>query len=210
MRSRAGKAAAPGYHAITVERFRDARERLKLSQAEAAALLHVSTRTVRNWELGKTGIPYAAFRLLRIAAGHELPSPDWSGWSMRRGVLVAPNGRTFEAWQIEHIQWVFAAARLWLQEHAIRAAARKTDSPPLPSSAVALAVLYHARARRRAAHGDPQAGSPAGRARLARATTSGGIPESANRSTGARRAAPATVGGELSAAASKHATAAAK
>jgi DNA-binding transcriptional regulator YiaG len=40
-----------------------------LSIEETAKALHVTTRTVRYWISGRVGIPYAAYRLVRILVG---------------------------------------------------------------------------------------------------------------------------------------------
>lgn len=68
---------------------------LGLTPESAAQALHVSPRTVRYWISGKTLVPYAAYRLLRIMAGAELPSPGWDGWHMHSGKLWSPEGHGF-------------------------------------------------------------------------------------------------------------------
>lgn len=69
---------------------------LGLTPDTAAQALHVTPRTVRHWVSGKTLVPYAAYRLLRILAGAELPSPGWDGWHMHSGKLWSPEGHGFE------------------------------------------------------------------------------------------------------------------
>lgn len=69
---------------------------LGLSPDSAAQALHVTPRTVRHWISGKTLVPYAAYRLLRILAGSELPSNGWDGWHMHSGKLWSPEGYGFE------------------------------------------------------------------------------------------------------------------
>ncbi|WP_059441056.1 VC1465 family Xer recombination activation factor [Comamonas sp. E6] len=61
-----------------------------------AKFLHVSTRTVHNWESGKHDIPYATYRLLRLLNRMELPGRTWQGWCFHGGKLISPEGRTFE------------------------------------------------------------------------------------------------------------------
>jgi len=68
---------------------------LGLTPDSAAQALHVTPRTVRYWISGKTLVPYAAYRLLRILAGAELPSPGWDGWHMHSGKLWSPEGYGF-------------------------------------------------------------------------------------------------------------------
>ncbi len=62
------------------------------SRADCAKFLHVSERCVHNWERGRHAIPYAAYRLLRLHIGYELPGQDWDGWSISRGKLCTPEG----------------------------------------------------------------------------------------------------------------------
>lgn len=97
--------------------FTELRKTARMSERETACMLGVTTRTLRNWELGKARVPYSAYRLLRVIVGAQLPAPGWAGWTLRPGVLIAPNGHTFTAWQLEYLQWVFAAARLWLADY---------------------------------------------------------------------------------------------
>ena len=42
---------------------------LGLSRAQCAKFLHVTERTLHNWEAGTHPIPFAAFKLLRIHCG---------------------------------------------------------------------------------------------------------------------------------------------
>lgn len=68
---------------------------LGLTPETAAQALHVTPRTVRYWISGKTLVPYAAYRLLRVMAGAELPCPGWDGWHMHSGKLWSPEGHGF-------------------------------------------------------------------------------------------------------------------
>lgn len=61
-----------------------------------AKFLHVTERTLHNWESGKHDIPFATFKLLRLMNGLELPGLSWAGWSFRGGKLCSPEGRSFE------------------------------------------------------------------------------------------------------------------
>lgn len=65
---------------------------LGLSRAQCAKFLHVSARTLHNWESGRHAIPYAAFKLLRIHCYMELPGTAWRGWSIAHGKLCTPEG----------------------------------------------------------------------------------------------------------------------
>lgn len=62
------------------------------SRAQCAKFLHVSERTLHNWECGRHEVPYAAYKLLRIHCGMELPGSVWRGWSLSRGKLWTPEG----------------------------------------------------------------------------------------------------------------------
>lgn len=68
---------------------------LGLTPETAGKMLHVTPRTVRYWISGKTTIPYAAYRLLRILTGAELPCNGWDGWHMHSGKLWSPEGYGF-------------------------------------------------------------------------------------------------------------------
>jgi hypothetical protein len=65
------------------------------SRAACAKFLHVCERTLHNWESGRHDIPYAAFRLLRIECGYELPGAAWAGWRLSGGKLYTPEGFAF-------------------------------------------------------------------------------------------------------------------
>lgn len=54
----------------------------------------MTERTVYAWYSGRTAIPYAAYKLLRILRWFELPGP-WAGWSMHSGKLWSPEGLGF-------------------------------------------------------------------------------------------------------------------
>ena len=61
-----------------------------------AQILHVTPRTVRYWFSGKTVVPFAAYKLLRILNRFELPGDAWAGWHMHSGKLWTPEGFSFE------------------------------------------------------------------------------------------------------------------
>lgn len=67
-----------------------------LSIDEVGKLLRVTPRTVRYWFSGKTSVPYAAYKLLRILRLFELPGQGWDGWRMHSGKLWTPEGRSIE------------------------------------------------------------------------------------------------------------------
>jgi transcriptional regulator with XRE-family HTH domain len=101
------------FHPISPDKFRQVRQQVGLTQKDAACLLHVTTRTVALWESGKSGIPYAAFKLLKILVGFELPGEAWKGWTIRGDTLWSPEGRPYRAGYLSY-QWLtFAMADSW-------------------------------------------------------------------------------------------------
>ncbi|MGB7816365.1 MAG: VC1465 family Xer recombination activation factor [Methylotenera sp.] len=101
---------------IDYEKFKEIRYLAKLSISEVACLLHVTPRTIQNWETNEVAIPYSAYKLLRIYTGYDLPGQAWAGWSLCGASLVAPCGRTFEAHQLSYMWLTFLSARNW-QNH---------------------------------------------------------------------------------------------
>lgn len=65
---------------------------LGLDLSGCAKLLHVTERTLHNWESGKHDIPYATFKLLRLLSGMELPGESWRGWGFQGDKLRSPEG----------------------------------------------------------------------------------------------------------------------
>jgi Phage protein len=59
--------------------------------------LRVSERTVHNWEAGRVRIPYAAYKLIRILRGYELPGFEWKGYRLIGDTLWSPENRPFRA-----------------------------------------------------------------------------------------------------------------
>ena len=68
---------------------------LGLDLPGCAKLLHVTERTLHNWESGKHDIPFAAYKLLRLLNRMELPGDSWAGWCFHGGKLWTPEGRSF-------------------------------------------------------------------------------------------------------------------
>lgn len=76
-------------------------------------MLAVTVKTLSNWETGRSRIPYAAFKLLKVLTGYELPGDAWERWSLRGDTLFSPDGRSFKAWELMQLVHVFSMARLW-------------------------------------------------------------------------------------------------
>lgn len=104
---------------IEPEQFYLTRCAAHLSRFECACELGVSVRTVRNWENGFTCIPYAAFKLLRILSGWELPFRSWQGFSVRGDVLWTPEGKPLYAWEMNWLALTFSMARHWCAERGV-------------------------------------------------------------------------------------------
>ena len=81
---------------------------------EAAEMLRVTYRTLHNWESGRIQVPYAAFKLLRILTGYELPSSAWRGWMFLGEALWSPDGKKFTVADLNYLSLTFAMARQWL------------------------------------------------------------------------------------------------
>lgn len=68
---------------------------LGLDLEGCAKLLHVTERTLHNWESCKHDIPYSAYRLLRLLNRMELPGKSWAGWCFHGDKLWSPEGHGF-------------------------------------------------------------------------------------------------------------------
>lgn len=93
--------------------FVDVRLSAALTRAQAAQLLRVSVRTLRNWEQGKARVPYSAYALLRIHGGYALPGEAWQGWRIRGDALYSPEGLAFRASDAAWWSLTCAMARQW-------------------------------------------------------------------------------------------------
>lgn len=115
-------AARPGYRVDAAD-FVDVRLLAALTRAQAAHLLRVTVRTLRNWEQGKVRVPYSAYALLRIHGGYALPGEAWQGWRIRGDALYSPEGLAFRASDAAWWSLTCAMARQWLQMRQQGAAA---------------------------------------------------------------------------------------
>lgn len=112
-------------------------------RAGAAKLLHVSVRTLHNWESGRCAIPFAAYKLLRVMLRLELPGKAWEGWAFNRGLLWSPGGQSFAAHDFSWLSLLVRQARMFVQLYRERsailqeleAARRALSVPPRPASA---------------------------------------------------------------------------
>ncbi|MBP9871059.1 MAG: hypothetical protein KBC53_06115 [Nitrosomonas sp.] len=101
------------YKPIDHEKLRETRILSGLSKKEAANMLFVTYRTLHNWESGRVQVPYAAYKLLRILTGYDLPGESWSGWRLSGNTLWSPEGKNFTASDLSYLSLTFAMARQW-------------------------------------------------------------------------------------------------
>jgi DNA-binding XRE family transcriptional regulator len=95
--------------AVTGSRFRTARAACCLGLPEAAKLFRVTPRTIQNWETGRVRVPYAAFKLMRVLRGHDLPHPAWKGFRLVGNTLWTPEGHPFRP---DHMAWWSLTCRM--------------------------------------------------------------------------------------------------
>lgn len=93
-------------------------------------------RTVRAWDRGRTRVPWAVVRLLRLLRCGELEgiSKPWAGWLLRGDRLISPEGREFRAHQMAYWGNTVAMAGFWRAQR--RQARLSAASGYLGSSAV--------------------------------------------------------------------------
>jgi len=101
-------------------------------------MLHVTYRTMHNWESGWVQVPYAAFKLLHILTGYELPSDAWRGWKF----LWSPEGKKFNAADLNYLSLTFAMAKQWRLE---REEKRKSGLSPERSNLLPFVRLKNGR-----------------------------------------------------------------
>ena len=101
---------------IDPEKFRLSRLRAGLTREAAAEKLDVTLNTIRNWEESHSPVPYAAFRMMRLYGGYMLADNGWENWTMWKGKLYSPAGRSFEAHELLYVSNYFTSARLFLKE----------------------------------------------------------------------------------------------
>ena len=131
-RRRAGKVPVGAF--IDPDAFRLARGRAVLSREAAGAFLGVTERTIRNWEEGRSKIPYAAFKLLRCYSGFELRHPSWERFTFYKETLWSPDQRAYRADDLGQLGVILAKARYWSEDYGRRRPA--LSALPLPSSNV--------------------------------------------------------------------------
>ncbi len=84
------------------------RQSLSLSRPATVKLLHITLRTLHNWESGKVRIPYAAFKLIRLFSSYPIFHPIWKDWRIVGSRLITPEGHSLEA---GNFHWLSLMAR---------------------------------------------------------------------------------------------------
>lgn len=102
---------------------------------DVAKLLRVTERTVYAWFSGKTTVPFAAYKLLRIMNRFELPGDAWAGWHMHSGKLWTPEGFSFDPvdgrwWSLLVRQARSFGVMYRRAAHLEKALARGAERPP--------------------------------------------------------------------------------
>ena len=151
------------------KRFDAMCRQLGYTRAAAAKALQVSERTLHNWVSGKTAVPYAAYKLLRVLCFHEIPFKTWQGWHFTGGKLWSPEGHGFTgldgSWWSLLVRQARASVVLFDQQRERRAtiASLNAELESLRGgSSVADAGPGGMRKRPTEAGGAPSAGRPAG------------------------------------------------
>ncbi len=111
--------------AVSASRFKDVRLSCALSVADAGKLFRVTPRTIQNWEAGRVSVPYAAFKLMRILRGYELPGHEWKGYRLVGDTLWSPEGLAFKA--ADHRWWALTV-RMAHEFRGIMAAQRQQQA----------------------------------------------------------------------------------
>lgn len=114
------------YKPVDYDTIRETRLLLaRMSKQDVAVLLNVSLRSVHYWEGGHVPMPWAAFRLLRILTGYELPGKAWEGWMLLRNQLISPDGKVFTPSDLYPLAWTVDKARTWDQDYKRRQAKKE-------------------------------------------------------------------------------------
>ncbi len=104
-------------------------------------MLHVSLRTVHNWNSGRHQIPVMAYKLLRMMRYMELPGQSWQGWHFSRGMLITPEGRAISgkdgAWWSMLVRQAHSFGQLYRERNLERLAQKQADAGHVQASGLA-------------------------------------------------------------------------
>lgn len=106
---------------------------------EIARICHVDLATARRWKRGATCPPKTALMLLCGDLG--CLDPAWSGWVLRKGQLISPEGWIATPGHVRSLQMLQATLGTYRRENAaLKAAVRHLEAQasgfvdqPLPS-----------------------------------------------------------------------------
>jgi len=79
-------------------------------------MLDVDIKTIRNWERSKSPIPYAAFRLMRMAGGYSILGDGWEGWAVWQDKLYSPSGQSFAPYELNYVGNYIQMARIFIND----------------------------------------------------------------------------------------------
>jgi ribosomal protein L36 len=96
---------------VSAEGFRELRLSCLLSQHACAEFLGVAVRSVRNWDHGRSRVPWPVVRLLRILRNGELPGDAWAGWRLWGDTLWTPEGHAVHAREAAWLSLLVRQAR---------------------------------------------------------------------------------------------------
>ena len=146
-------------------RLRSMYRSLGWSRADCAKFLHVTERCLHNWERGRHAIPHAAYKLVRLHLGYELPGRDWDGWSISRGRLCTPEGHELNPLDAKWWHLLCRRADTGMQAirklHALKTG-RRADAGPVSAGSAAHASAGPAAAPLPGAAGGAAASAAAG------------------------------------------------
>lgn len=146
-------------------RLRSMYRSLGWSRADCAKFLRVTERCVHNWERGRHAIPHAAYKLVRLHLGYELPGRDWDGWSISRGRLCTPEGHELNPLDAKWWHLLCRRADTGMQAirklHALKTG-RRADAGPVSAGSAAHASAGPAAAPLPGAAGRAAASAAAG------------------------------------------------
>ena len=91
-----------------------------INAKQIAAWVHVTERTVRRWKRGEDP-PYAATQLVELLSTGNMGivDKDWTGWALKDGLLVAPNGDRFSPGEVMSMTYWRALARSYQIEQRL-------------------------------------------------------------------------------------------
>lgn len=111
------------------------RQSLSLSRPAVAKMLHVSLRTLHNWETGKVRIPYAAYKLIRLFNSYEIFHPIWKDWRIVGSRLITPEGHALEAGNFHWLSLMARRADAFGKTNQLLMAKRKADCQSVMATA---------------------------------------------------------------------------